>query len=281
MSKSEGAEWINDFERNLGIPSGSLDIDRPTGKPFQFHIPCDGGRGGQPHKAILECSNMPNPDRMRRIVGAKGWRTNGRHITCPDCVQAERTRKSLPKPPAQSFGDQIRDAVAPLKLPVKQRARASAPSIIEAPQETKPMATAANDTQPQPTKDGRAMRRAIVEWLDQAYDTDAGRYRPGFSDNSIANEAKAPEPLVKKIREEFYGEAGEPPELQAAREEITAAGEALERANAAIQQKVGELQGQITTLTRDAENNRTKCEQIVRDALAKVEAAAKANGWAV
>lgn len=261
MTKAQGQGYERNMERALGIPHGSFTIDRPAGGAFLFHIPCDGGKARESHTAILERTNMPNPDRIRRVIAAIGWRTNGRHITCPECQAAERAakaaRKAAPKPPASP---------API-------------------QETKPMPTdnvtpIATAAAPQPSKDARAMRRAVLEWLEQGYDTDAGRYRPGITDATIAKETGAAAQMVGKLREEFYGDAGEPPELQEARDIIQREREALERANTTIAGKVAEAKATIERLEKDIADNVRHCEKQVAAALERIEQIAKRNGWA-
>lgn len=259
MTKAQGQGYERNMERALGIPHGSFSIDRPAGEPFKFNIPCDGGRARQAHIAVLERTNMPNPDRIRRVIAAIGWRTNGGHIVCPDCIQAEReaksARKTAPKPAAP------------------------APT-----QETKPMptdnVTPIATAERQPSKDARAMRRAVLEWLEQGYDTDAGRYRAGITDASIAKETGAAAQMVAKLREEFYGEAGEPPELQEARDLIEVERRALERANATIAEKVAEVKATIERCERDIADNRRHCEAKVKAALERIDSIAKRNGWA-
>ncbi len=265
MTKAQGQGYERNMERALGIPHGSFTIDRPAGQPFLFHIPCTGGRARDPHTAILERTNMPNPERIRRVMAAIGWRMNGGHIVCPDCQAAERASKASRKAQLKTT-----TATAPV-------------ANIEAPKETKPM-PADNVTPiaaaPQPTKDARAMRRAVLEWLEQGYDTDAGRYRPGITDATIAKETGAAEQMVGKLREEFYGDAGEPPELQEARYIIQRERQALERANTTIADKVAEAKATIERLERDIADNRRHCDKTVAQALERIEQIAKRNGWA-
>lgn len=57
-----------------------------------------------------------------------------------------------------------------------------------------------------PTPAARVLRKAIMEALEDQYDTDAERYLGNASDARIAADCKAPEPLVAKIRCEFFGD---------------------------------------------------------------------------
>ena len=232
MSKAENAKILREYARALHQPIGSITVDRPHGaNAFVYGIPCSGGKNRPKHQAMLERTNMVNPDAMARILETLGWRT-GRKITCPECLQAERSPFSVL--------DKIIDHER-AQVPLRARALNGAAKISPNPewkepaeiggnsgnepaakpqaQETKPMPTTDNVTPigaaAQPSKDARAMRRSVLEWLEQGYDTANGRYNAGITDATIAKETGAPETLVKKLREEFYGDAGAPPEYEA------------------------------------------------------------------
>lgn len=71
-----------------------------------------------------------------------------------------------------------------------------------------------------PTDAARAMRRAVLQWLDEAYDVGKSIYRAGVTDESIAKETGASVALVKQLREENYGPLSMPPELTEVMEEL-------------------------------------------------------------
>lgn len=75
---------------------------------------------------------------------------------------------------------------------------------------------------PTASDQARAAKRAVMQWLDEAFNVEKGTYRAGISDASIAKETGVAEAKVKSLREEFYGPLGEPDELRELRETIAA-----------------------------------------------------------
>ncbi len=125
-----------------------------------------------------------SPEGVRRKMETEGWDLRARR-RCPVCAE--------PKPKEE-------------------------PEVSTEPKLT--VVPAAPDKVP--TDAARAMRRAILQWLDEGYDVANQRYRPTISDASIAKEMTAPVALIKQMREEFYGPASEPPELVDLRHELVA-----------------------------------------------------------
>ena len=113
-----------------------------------------------------------------------------------------------------------------------------------------------------PSDAARAIRRAVLVWLDEAYDVTKHVYRAGVTDESIAKETGSAVEAVKKLREEFYGPLAEPTELAEVRAEIAAIRKETSGARDALDMKLSALNGRMVA-----------AEQ-------KLERAAKAGGWA-
>ena len=93
--------------------------------------------------------------------------------------------------------------------------------------ETKPMATQEQAAAPTATEQARAAKRAVMQWLDEAFNVEKGTFQAGVSDATIAKETGVAEAKVKALREEFYGPLGEPDEMRELKEALAAANKAL------------------------------------------------------
>lgn len=248
MSKSQNAKYSGDLCRELRQPVGSISVDRQTDGRIIYSMPCSGGSSGDAHAAKFETANIWATEIFRRQLTQRGWSVSKKHLTCPDCNERDAQEKA-----DQAAREKETDEMA---------------------------AQAANDTQPTPTPDARRMRRQVMQWLDEAYDTDKGRYRSGFSDDTIAKETRAAAALVKQLREEFYGDAGEPPEVSEIRDMIDSTRRSLQRANKTIADQILAMEGTIKLLRKDMEHNAVTCETKVKEATDKLEQLAAKNGWA-
>lgn len=107
----------------------------------------------------------------------------------------------------------------------------------------------------------RKAHRAVIQWLEESFDEEAGAFKGGMSDASIAKETGAAVEYVAKVREEFFGPLKEPGEL------------------AAIRARIEELHDKADELIRDA----TAAASVIRDQAGSLKAEmariAKANGW--
>ena len=72
------------------------------------------------------------------------------------------------------------------------------------PQKTKPP-TPKPTPEVAPTQGARAARRAVVDILDEIYDTAAERYRGSASDQFVAKKAGVSVALVASTREQLFG----------------------------------------------------------------------------
>lgn len=152
-------------------------------------IPCKGPCG----RAItFKTPKVMSPEGLRRKLETEGWRlARPRH--CPNCNAVKPQTK---------------------EKPVTDKSTLMATAA--------PRAVA---TVPTPTDAARAMRRAVIQWLEEAYDVGKSVYRAGVTDESIAKETGAALALVKQLREENYGPLSIPPEIA----ELAADLEALRR----------------------------------------------------
>jgi len=66
----------------------------------------------------------------------------------------------------------------------------------------------------------RTAKRATMEWLQECFDVDKGRYKEGISDATIAKETGLAETAVAALREEFFGPLKELAEIEFARSEL-------------------------------------------------------------
>ncbi len=141
-------------------------------------IPCKG-----PCAQVVKFATpkVMSPEGLRRKLEVEGWRL-ARPRCCPLCNAA------LP---------QMKE-----KKPVSDKSTLMATAA--------PRAVA---TVPTPTDAARAMRRAVIQWLEEAYDVGKSVYRAGVTDESIAKETGAALALVKQLREENYGPLSIPPEI--------------------------------------------------------------------
>lgn len=99
--------------------------------------------------------------------------------------------------------------------------------------------------------------RAVIAWLEESFDEDAGRYKSGMSDASIAKETGASPEYVAKVREEYFGPLKEPPEMEAIRAEMLQLHQEAERlrkdadaAAKALEAKVDALGERIIKMAR-------------------------------
>jgi len=69
----------------------------------------------------------------------------------------------------------------------------------------------------------RKARRLVYQALEDRYDDVKKRYRPTYSDKTVAKECDVAEAFVKQIREEDFGPLSVPDEVQALRDEAALA----------------------------------------------------------
>lgn len=119
-----------------------------------------------------------------------------------------------------------------------------------------------------PSDAAKVLRRKVYDAIDEAYDEKGKRYRAKlngkFSDQSIADDVGCSPQLVEKIREEFFGPAGQSEPLEQIKA-LQIALSHLERDNIAIEnlakgvgqqvrehrQKISVVKGDLKRLCQD------------------------------
>lgn len=148
----------------------------------------------------------------------------------PDCMAAERwSARSMAGPEVtltkfrlKRWGFKHRQPYCPEHMrPRKDKAP------MPAPDTSRPaLSLAADNDAPKltPSDAAKVQRRMVYMAVEDAYDEDAKRYKPGHTDDTVSKAVGAPVALVGKVREEFFGPAAppEPPEVRALREEFQA-----------------------------------------------------------
>jgi len=116
-------------------------------------------------------------------------------------------------------------------------------------------------SKPNASDQARRAKRAALEWLQEAFDPEAGRYRENESDKTIAKEVGLSEAAVAAIREEYFGPIKKPKEVEMLAAEVSK----IREEASAIRERANK---DVTDLMKKA------------DALdAKINALRTANGW--
>lgn len=183
--------------------------------------------------------NRLPPVAIRKKIIQQGWKLTGKKAICPTCQQKEPAPVTDRKP--VTIADLPSENVATL------------PSVNQTP-------------------DARKAHRAVMGWLEEAYDEDAKRYRDGFSDQTIADETGASVQYVAKCREDYFGPLSMPSELEALTKALKALDDKLhesdKQARRAIQ-TVTDMHSKVMQTLR-AE------QQAIRD---KINTLVVKNGW--
>lgn len=190
-------------------------------------IPCKGPCGGV---VTFATPKIMSPEGLRRKLEVEGWRIDRRRH-CPKCNAARPHKEEKPV----TDKAQLASSAAPRAL-----------SVVPTP----PPAVA-------PTDAARAVRRAVIQWLEEAYNVERQAYQAGVTDDSIAKETGAALALVKQLREENYGPLAVPPELAELVEELRT-----------IRREVGDMETKLSALNGRA----TVTEQ-------KLARVAQKHGW--
>lgn len=223
------------YNRDLAIAlrqPGEIEARNIGPGKVEYELPCSGCG-----TVKMTTANWWSTQTFARNLADRGWET-GRKMKCPDCVAKDAAAK-----------------------PVKETKAMNKPA---APQPATAMAAALTDAGIQPvdrSPEARKAHRAIIGWLEEAYDEPAQRYRAGFTDATIAKEAGAAEAYVAKVREEFFGPLGEPTEVTELRIEI------------------GELVDKASILLRDAQAAANDLMAKATELTGRLDTLVKRNGW--
>lgn len=117
---------------------------------------------------------MAPPELVSAGFRKMGWQIHGRGLLCPDCVRATKQARAFRAEPPDHTTDK--------------------------PKEEPPEMAA-----DQPRAASREDRRRIMEALDANYQTQAGCYSAGFSDQKLAELLNVPRAWVSEERDRYFG----------------------------------------------------------------------------
>lgn len=161
--------------------------------------------------------NRLPPEAIVSKLKRSGWRT-GRKLVCPTC------NGHVPEAAKQEDGPVALKSTLMSGTNMDKNA-----SVMPAPVT--------------PTDSARAVKRAIIEWLDMSYDLEKQHYKESFSDETVAKETGAALSHVAQMREDLYGPANppEPKEVRRLREDIAAVQKTIDSCMTEIEKAVSTL----------------------------------------
>lgn len=184
------------------------------------------------HEEVEHFNKRMPPDKAKTHLQNKGWRFWGKKTRCPAHNEKPQNEE-------------------------KQE--------VEVPNEVAAVVAKSS-------ADARAAKRQAFLWLDEVFDEEAGRYKPGHSDQTIATETGLSDQAVAKLREEFGFEIKEPPEFREWQKRINQ----IETNIKAV--KVG-MDERINQIRDDGEDTIKALLQQTADLRTKIEQTAKIAGW--
>lgn len=261
-------EWEQKVARAIGVGKVGWNNMRPsdTGIRGELTVPCSHG-----HDVVIQMPTKFPHDVVKKKLQHQGWEFHGRKPVCPECAEQERSRKAAPTLKVVASNDVPLEALQPT---ANENEREEVPVTATAPQ-TSTLAVA-SATEQTPSAKAKAAKRAVMTWLDEAFEItgpDVGRYKQGFSDASIAKETGCSEKAVADLREEFFGKIAKPRELDSIKVEV---GNLLLAA--------GNLERTAQETAETIINNAKAEAKVIRDKATaltdRLNKIAAANGWA-
>lgn len=188
---------------------------------------------------------LANEAQATTKLKAKGWTFIRNVARCPDC-EAKRKVADQPKP-----------AKPNLVLVQKEPAMTQQPAVTTA--------TA-------PRQPSREQKRAIIDLLNDVYDTAAERYRGKDTDQTVAEVLGAGimPGWVAQIREELFGPDGGNDELEALRLELAGLNDVVQKTVKDATAKLAEVNAALKAVT--------ETERKIADLTKRVEAVKAAVG---
>lgn len=187
-----------DAALNDWLPGAIRRTDRGGVGGLIVDLPCR--HCGLIEKVFHSANRMP-PEKISRVLKTRGWtignRANKHECPVHTSYHANDQAKELPMP--------ANDAPPPRTIS-PMRAAPIPPPPVPAPAV--------------PTHDARAARREAWEWLNEGFDPEAGRFKPGINDATIAKETGLSEEAIAAIRDENFGPLKEPEEIAELRKEL-------------------------------------------------------------
>lgn len=226
----------------LGQP-GEIQVRNLGPAKVEYTLPCAGCG-----PVIFETTSWWPTGTFRRNLADRGWTLKGKRITCPTCTTSQKEAREAER-----------------KATIMDKTTTSTPALT---------LVGAAEPNAQPSDAARAVKRQIMHWLDEAYDTAAQHYRPGFSDASVARETSAAEAHVAKLREEFYGPAAPPMPP-----EIAAIATALNKQILQIEERKAERRKALDDIADTLERDHTDASKAFAELKRTLDQVIAANGW--
>lgn len=204
-----------------------------------LEIPCEEGHVVEWSSPNRIPSNSITP-KLKRL----GWRL-GRHIRCPE---HNGHRKAAPEAPKRrELGRETEE------MGTRGGGGQAGPVLTVVPPA---------QTQAEASEQAKAAKRLVLMALDDYFEIEAGRYKPGknapVTDESIAADCGVSVEVVTRLREEFYGPLKEPAEIDQ------------------LIRELGVIKSEFDTAHREL---RESFDTRMSGVLARIEALALKNGW--
>jgi hypothetical protein len=203
-------KWLSQTAHRLGLAETMLSFSQAR-VGQTLHIPCARG-----HTVDFTISARMHPNGVAKQLLNRGW-TIGRRLLCPD-----HTRQPKPKKPTEE-----KDPI----MAGTNGAAVAAPAVA-------------------PSEAAKKAHRLVMMYLEEQYDEGNKRYRPGWSDEKIADETGASPLNVKATREQYFGPLGQPPELDAIKAELTALEASVVKTNAQHTEQIAAAKRRIADVCR-------------------------------
>lgn len=205
--------------------------------------------------------------KLHQEVPSATARANGVTVTC-DCgetIEVNFARSRMPPVPIrnkvlqQGWRLTGKKAICPSCQKPEEK-----PSMVDNPVTALPSVSQ--------TPDARKVHRAVMGWLEEAYNEDQRRYHDGFSDETVAKETGASVQYVAKCREDYFGPLAVPEDLIAIQKALKALDDKLHEADSQARRAVKTI---TEAHVKKMETLRAE-QQAIRD---KLETLVVKNGW--
>lgn len=187
------------------------------------------------HKVPVRLSKKFPPEVVAKKLMQAGWKV-GNKLTCPKHAKGHRREQGMD-------GDQI-DACALPETTEQQPAHA----WLLPQQEEAPMTTPTPP--PSASVAAKAKQVEAITWLAESFDAEKGVFKGDVSDATIAKETGLSVEAVVALREQFFGELKEPPEIAAFRRDLAACKEKIESIGTDALKSLGSLERRFEALCR-------------------------------
>tara|TARA_Y100001938_G_scaffold150301_1_gene240585 strand:+ start:5537 stop:6202 length:666 start_codon:yes stop_codon:yes gene_type:complete len=182
------------------------------------------------HEEVEHFNKRMPPDKAKVHLQNKGWRFWGKKTRCPTHNEKQQSEEK---------------------------------QVVEVPSEVAAVVT-------QSSTDAKAAKRQAFLWLDEVFDEDHGRYKPGHSDETVAKETGLSERAVAELREEFGFEIKEPPEFREWHQRVNQIETNIKAVEVGMNERIEQIRvdgaDTIKALLQQTADLRTKVEQTIKKA---------------